>query len=113
MSIKGSYSLWHTYLTRSSLPGLSYRPDIDKVVDLPDAILPNGLYALNKSQGVLIAADAIKGTIFSINMHTRIVVAAIHDPLMAPVSSSSVEINGINVVRGSIYFTNTGLNVVG
>lgn len=58
-----------------------------------------------------IAVGAKKGNIFSINVRTRSVVAVIL--LMATVSSSLAGINSVNDQRGSIYFTNTSLNIFG
>jgi len=112
-SVKGSYSLWHIDLTESPLPGLRYKPGVNKVADLPDAVLPDGLCVLSESAGTVLAADATEGTVYSINVRTGAVAAVIYDHLMAPVPPSPVGLNGLNVRAGSLFFTNTGINILG
>ena len=76
---------------------------VQKVVDLPDALLVNGMATLRKDKKVLVP-DSYKGIIFVVDVETNVVTHTIDLPQFHG-PTGKVGINGIKIHKGYLYFT--------
>jgi hypothetical protein len=95
---------------------------VSKVAIVSSAGSLNGLTTLSSAQNLIIAADAIYGFIYSINVETSEYKILIDEPELKPPNSTSLAfgVNGLKVLACPddadlvyIYFTNTGLTLFG
>ena len=87
-----------------------------RVARVPDAKLLNGMAALPARPGVVLSADSASGKLFRIDTRTGAVDVAIADPLLAPSGQPNTPpfgVNGIEIVRDSLYLTNSGRGFFG
>ena len=89
----------------------SITPAVRLTTRLPDAGFPNGLATVNPH--TILLADSTRGVIIAIDTRTGANHIAISDPLLAPTSSIPVGVNGLKIHGGTLYFTNTGQNLLG
>lgn len=80
---------------------------VKKVTDVKEAQVLNGLTALNEH--AVLAADSFAGTVVKVDIKTGKSEVVIKDKTMNPVPGSAVPIgiNGVKIVGGYLYFTNT------
>jgi hypothetical protein len=105
---QGSSSLWTVDLAplSSALP-----PTVRKIADLKDAKVVNGIAALNANTVLL--ADSFGGTVLSVDVTTGEARVVSEDASLAPDFNASLPIgvNGMKVVGGYLYYTNTQTGV--
>jgi hypothetical protein len=96
----GSFSVWKVNLRQNP-------PRIDKIADIVEAELLNGMARLN-SHAVMIA-DSQRGLVYYLDTNTGSYHVAMEDATMKPLPNQvvAIGINGVKIVRGFLYFTNT------
>lgn len=81
------------------------------VAEFPGAGLLNGLTVLNPIGSILLVADSLYGTVYSLNVRTGENSIVINDPSLAPQPDLSgglaIGINGLSARDGYVYFDNT------
>jgi len=102
----GSWQVWsinmNSYQLGGKIPAI-----VKKVADLPGANFLNGATALD-FPGLMVIADSGLGAVWRVNVLTGEVIKIIQDPTMAPAATvPAVGINGVKVLNGFLYFTNT------
>ncbi|OAA54742.1 Six-bladed beta-propeller, TolB-like protein [Niveomyces insectorum RCEF 264] len=83
---------------------------VRKLVDIPEAKLPNGLTTLDLDH--VLVADSLNGVVYKVHTGTGAYAVAVDDPKMKPdyVNSTAavkVGVNGIKVFNGHLYWSNT------
>ncbi|KAI4210185.1 MAG: hypothetical protein LQ351_006939 [Letrouitia transgressa] len=89
----------------------SRTPDVRLTTRLPDAGFPNGLATLNSH--TILLADSTRGVVVAIDTRTGANRIAIRDHLLAPTSAIPLGVNGLKIHGNTLYFTNTGQNLLG
>ncbi|KAI4156950.1 MAG: hypothetical protein LQ342_008573 [Letrouitia transgressa] len=89
----------------------SRTPDVRLTTRLPDAGFPNGLATLNTH--TILLADSTRGVVVAIDTRTGANWIAIRDHLLAPTSTIPLGVNGLKIHGNTLYFTNTGQNLLG
>ena len=82
---------------------------------LLDAALPNGIAFVRPGSDNLLVADSFKGLIWNVNIVDGTVGVTLNDSSTKGVEGngpSFTGINGLKVFRGTLYWTNTGLNTI-
>lgn len=105
----GTYSVWKVDMNtfKGGENGTVVAPaTVSLFTKIPEAAGPNGLTALNKYE--ILIADCKLGVIFKLNVKSEAYEIVIKDPLMtAGPRLSSLGVNGIKILDGFLYFTNT------
>lgn len=103
-----TWSSWTEHSSRAIAPT---KAAVKKVADIPEAGLLNGMTVLDPSIGVVLVADSLNGSVWSVNVWTGKVDIAISDSSMKPNAELSgglaIGINGISVRNGYLYYDNT------
>jgi hypothetical protein len=83
---------------------------ITKVADLPTAGFLNGMTTLNENTGLVVIADSLNGTVYTLNVNTGTYEVTIDDAKMKALSTAitPLGINGVKIRNGYLYFSNTG-----
>ena len=83
---------------------------ITKVADLPTAGFLNGMTTLNVNAGLVVIADSLNGTVYTLDVNTGSYKVTIDDAKMKALSTAitPLGINGVKIRNGYLYFTNTG-----
>jgi hypothetical protein len=83
---------------------------ITKVADLPTAGFLNGMTTLNVNAGLVLIADSLNGTVYTLNVITGTYKVTIDDAKMKALSTAitPLGINGVKIRNGYLYFSNTG-----
>lgn len=85
---------------------------VEELVPLTDAALPNGITTL--TPGVLLVADSVKGRIYRVELATKAVTVWSSDALLGgfdpKVEPAIPAVNGLKVHRGHLYASNMSLN---
>ncbi|KAL1712065.1 hypothetical protein EV715DRAFT_214394, partial [Schizophyllum commune] len=111
-STKGSYAIFHVDMSpfRASQGAVQTSAVIQKVTDVPEGELLNGLGLFSKEKGLVYVADSGSGIIYLLNVYTGAYWPAIHDALSVkgdpyPYYPAA---NGVRYdARGrAVYFTN-------
>jgi len=90
---------------------LNKHPEIKRVANLTDAQLPNGAtFARPTGSNNLLVADAFRGLIWNVDVHSGSVKVALNDTATKGEGSGPAftGINGIKEFNGSLYWTSTG-----
>ncbi|KAL5312859.1 hypothetical protein ACEPPN_019285 [Leptodophora sp. 'Broadleaf-Isolate-01'] len=85
-------------------------PIITKIADLPTAGFLNGMTTLNVDAGLVVIADSLNGTLYTLNVKTGTYNVTIDDAKMKALSTAitPLGINGVKIRNGCLYFSNTG-----
>lgn len=108
----GSNSVWEVNMR--STPA-----EVNKIVDVPDAVLLDGLAILNHDRGLLVAADCQGGALYLIDSTARTAKQVLKDDLLAGTNTTAsagfghIGIDGVKVWGGSVYFTNSAKQFLG
>ncbi|KAF9889837.1 hypothetical protein FE257_006927 [Aspergillus nanangensis] len=86
---------------------------VDVVAKLGTAIMLNGMASLPSHPHIVLSADSRVGVLWRVDTHTGTTNLALQDDyLMAPENSSvPIGVNGLKVVGGYVYFTNTARGI--
>ncbi|KND91970.1 hypothetical protein TOPH_03283 [Tolypocladium ophioglossoides CBS 100239] len=84
-------------------------PKVSKVTDIPEALLLNGVTALDRKAGTILVSDSALGVVFRVDTRSGTYTTALEDDTFKPPAnaSSPLGINGIRVVDGHMYYVNT------
>lgn len=112
IGVKGSFAVYTVDMSKFQAgdDGEATTPaEINKFVDVPDALFLNGSAVLNREKGIILLADSIVGSIFSLDVKTSKVHVWLADKLLAKVTSNPLMpgVNGIQVYKKSLYLSNT------
>ena len=91
-------------------------PVVEKVADVPDAEVMNGMTVLPGDAGVILSADSLLGRIFRVDTRTGAVDVAFQDDLLAKSDRQDrvpCGVNGIKVRDGYMYFSNSAKRIFG
>jgi hypothetical protein len=77
---------------------------VEKVVDLPDALLVNGMATLKSEKKVLVP-DSYRGVIFVVDVEKNVISHTIDLPEFHVSVAKKVGINGIKLFKDYLYFT--------
>ncbi len=80
-------------------------PQVELAATVGDAVFLNGLTTLDAR--TVLAADCVKGAIWAINVIDGSSKIVIQDPLMAPNAANPIGVNGLRILNGQLYFTNS------
>ena len=106
--VANSSQLWRISFPRRQRD----KPRVQKIADLPEVQIPNGLTALASGKRLL-SADAFQGLVYIIDTATGDVIAPLSDPLFDPSPDGAFGVNGVEVKGSTLYFTNGFQNVFG
>lgn len=100
--IQGTWSFWKVDFTSKS-----GSPSIQKVLDAPHAVLPNGLTKLASDTAVV--ADSGMNSSWALNVSSLQYELAIKVPQMTPPAGSQLDegINGLHIHQQHLYWTNS------
>ncbi|KAF1962826.1 hypothetical protein CC80DRAFT_487287 [Byssothecium circinans] len=106
--VAGTYSVWSVDL--SNIP---YGVKTNKITDLPDAKLLNGMTTLN-SHTVLLG-DSFADHVLALHVKTGKYEVVLEDPSLAGNTSLplGIGVNGLDIVDNNLYYSNFQLGVVG
>ena len=96
--------------------GAPAAPVVEKVADVPDTEVMNGMTVLPGDGGVILSADSVLGRIFRVNTRTGAVDVAFQDDLLAKTERQDrvpCGVNGIKVHGGYMYFSNSAQRIFG
>ena len=104
----GSYAAW-----KVNLQGL--KPKVDKITNIPEAGLLNGITNLNPTNHTVLIADSANGVVYRLNTKSGKYKIVIDDPLFkgSPTGPFTIGINGVRVRHGTLIFTNGQQNIYG
>ncbi|KAF7187967.1 putative hetero-Diels-Alderase [Pseudocercospora fuligena] len=110
--VNGSWSIW-----KSSFAEKKYPPNFAKMTDLPEAIFPNGMCGLpgTPTPHAILNGDIRTGKVWRINTTTGAHEVIIDNNLTAVVTDpvfGESGVNGIHVTNESLYFVNTGQQIL-
>ncbi|KAF7541332.1 hypothetical protein G7054_g721 [Neopestalotiopsis clavispora] len=113
--IRGNYSYTNETIYTVDFGANCSSPVIEVVATVPDAIMLNGLASLPAYPHVILATDSRKGAVFRIDTIAGTSELAFEDDLFNfPANATTpLGINGIKVLDGYVYFTNTGQYIFG
>lgn len=77
----------------------------------PGAEALNGITIVEGSPGLILVADSSLGVAWSVNVTSGVYVKAIQDPLFAKTADVPLGINGLHALDGTLYFTNSALEI--
>ncbi|RFU34789.1 hypothetical protein B7463_g1536, partial [Scytalidium lignicola] len=102
LPIADTFSLWRVDFH-------SNPTNVSKIADLTGAQLPNGLAVISENDELILVAESAFGEIWSVNVNTGVIATTVKVPEMYPVGAGAVplEVNGIKVRDGQLYWTNT------
>ncbi|KAI9708500.1 MAG: hypothetical protein M1820_003961 [Bogoriella megaspora] len=106
-----SSAVWEVDMRCYSRTG---KAEVRKVVDIPAAVVLNGMTLLSKEEGTILMADAVAGLIWKLNVNTAAYEVAIDDPILKPIPTARPPfgVNGIHIVDSLLYFSNTNHGLV-
>jgi hypothetical protein len=109
---KGSWAIFKVEMSHFAMDSSGHVLEpavVTKFVDIPDALFLNGSAALNHTSGVILAADSLLGTVFSVNVNTKEVKVWLQHKDLAKVTENPVYpgLNGIKFYGGYLYCSNT------
>ncbi|MCJ1298586.1 hypothetical protein MMC08_001376 [Hypocenomyce scalaris] len=117
-SLEATWSVWSVNLQGATLQPdntLHPPPIIKKITTIPQAPFLNGMSLLSSEQGLILAADALTGVVWLLNVNTGAYSVAINNTITAPAvepglpaAIGSAGTNGIHVHAGFLYLTNSG-----
>ncbi|KAL9118931.1 MAG: hypothetical protein Q9187_004513 [Circinaria calcarea] len=100
-----SYAVWKVDVRDFSPPA---RPaSVEKITDLPDSGMANGMVLLDPRAGLLLIADSSRGIVWRVDVTTGDAKIVIDDPLMKPTTSPPIGVNGLRIYHRMLYFTNS------
>ncbi|KAJ5176642.1 uncharacterized protein N7482_002519 [Penicillium canariense] len=107
--IRGYYSYTNETLYTVDFSGNSAEPTIRTLVQIPSAVMLNGMAALPTQPHIVLIADSRLGCLFRVDTRTGVSrIAFKNDSLAAPSNATiPIGINGVKVAGGYVYFTNT------
>lgn len=102
-----SYSIWKVDMRPFFAIGAKVlRPAVvDKVTDIPEAILLNGLTLLSWDEKTVLVADSGLGAVWLVDIVTGGYYVTLEDPTMAAGPPFNIGINGIHHRQGYLYYT--------
>jgi hypothetical protein len=108
----GSFSVWKVDMRPFKLE--NQKPSspavVTKIAAFPQALLLNGMTALDRNGKVLIA-DSTAGVVWRLDTRSGDTKVVIDDPLMkAPAGGVAIGINGLDIFESVLYFTNSFAN---
>ncbi|KAL6856314.1 quino protein amine dehydrogenase beta chain-like protein [Trichoderma novae-zelandiae] len=98
----GSWAIWQVAFHRD-------QPAVSKVVDIPEALLLNGMTTLETTPNTVLSADSTLGVIYSVNTHTKSYKVVLEDDSFKPAAGAELPIgvNGIRYRDHYVYYTNS------
>jgi hypothetical protein len=104
-STPGSYSIWEIDMRHRQPEDAA----ISKIANVPGAGFLNGMTILNPVTGILLVADSVFSSVWSVNVHTGNVAIAIKDETMAPTTDGAIllGVNGLRVVDSNLFYDNS------
>jgi len=103
--IVGTFSVWRLDIR---LPGA---PIVTKVTDIPAASTLNSVCFL--SPGKVLIADSTLGAVWRVDTVTGAYQIVIDDPMLKPTPTFALGINGLEVHKNKLYFTNSAQGIFG
>ncbi|KAK2763793.1 hypothetical protein FQN54_009410 [Arachnomyces sp. PD_36] len=87
---------------------------VEKVTDIPEGLLLNGIEGLLGENGAVLIADSRQGAVLKLDMGSGVYDVAIQVPEMAPPADAApqVGVNGLNIRDGFLYWTNSDMEAV-
>lgn len=86
---------------------------VSKISDLVDVLLPDGVVTLPEP-GLVLVADAAKGIVWRVDIHSGEYEVAIKDGAFNPSNPAiPLGVDGLHIAGGDLYFTNLGGNFLG
>jgi hypothetical protein len=107
--VRGSY-----HYENETLYSIDLNTNTTKTITrLPNASMLNGMASMPSQPHIVLIADSRLGCIFRVDTRTGISTIAIQNDALAPPANASVPIgiNGLQVVGGNVFFTNTARNI--
>ena len=105
--VPGSFSIW-TLDLRGGLPG-----EAIKVASITEAHSLNGASTVPGNSSIILVADSSLGAIFRVDITNGHYVEIEQNSLLNPTSSFPLGINGIHLLGGTAYFTNSAQGIYG
>ncbi|KAJ4126943.1 hypothetical protein NW754_002213 [Fusarium falciforme] len=107
VGVPGTFSVWEIKVC-------GRRPEVSKVVDIPEAVFLNGVVANSLIMDEVLIADSSLGKVFKVNVKEKKYQVAIELPEMAPPANAAIQlgINGVHIQNGFLYWTNTLLDTL-
>ena len=107
-NLPGTYAAWKVNLQRS-------KPKVDKITNIPEGGLLNGITNLNPSKHTVLIADSVNGVVYRLNTKTGKYKIVIDDPLFkgSPSGRLILGVNGIRVSHSTLVFTNSQQEIYG
>ncbi|MCJ1377325.1 hypothetical protein MMC17_000419 [Xylographa soralifera] len=99
----GSFAIYKVALSHSS-PLL-----VSKLVDVPEAVFPNGSAVLDPSRGLFLVADSLLGALFAIDTKAATASKWLQHDALTKVTDDPYTpgVNGIKLHSGHLYLSNT------
>jgi hypothetical protein len=109
---KGSFAIYQVNMSHFAVDAsqnVKTPATISKLVEVPDALFLNGSALLSASRGIILVADSILATVFSINVGSREVKVWLQDKALGKITDNPYYpgVNGIKVHKGALYLSNT------
>lgn len=107
VGVPGTFSVWEVKLC-------GRRPEVSKVVDIPEAVLLNGVVTNPWMKDEVLIADSALGKVFKVDVKEKRYQVAAELPEMAPPANTVIQlgVNGVHIQNGFLYWTNTLLNTL-
>ncbi|KAJ5775664.1 uncharacterized protein N7511_000675 [Penicillium nucicola] len=111
--IRGSYHYDNETLYTVDFSDDRALPAVDIVAHIPNAEMLNGMASLPANRHIVLIADSRLGSLFRVDTRTGVSGIVLTHPALAAPSNASlpIGINGLKVVGGFVYFTNSALNI--
>jgi hypothetical protein len=109
---KGSFAIYQVSMLHFAVDesqNVKTPATVSKLVEVPDALFLNGSALLSASRGIILVADSILGTVFSINVGSREAKVWLQDKALGKITDNPYYpgVNGIKVHKGALYLSNT------
>jgi len=116
-SVKGSYSVWKVDFNSKFNSNIKEQndnvvPAVAKVVDIPEAILLNGMETLTGCKNKVLVADSGLGVVWKVDVSSGKYEIVIQIPEMSPPATAKLQIgiNGLHLLNNYLYWTNSEAN---
>lgn len=107
VGVPGTFSVWEIKMR-------GRWPQVSKVVDIPEAVLLNGVVTNPWIKNEVLIADSSLGKVFKVSVKEKKYQVAVEVPEMAPPADAPIQlgVNGVHIHDGFLFWTNSLLKTL-